>query len=125
MDKFVLNNVEKIMSTTMSNEPDTWKRADLCKIIDQIYMKGFEDGEKSEREFGKGKEYKIKAVHGKRFRVNRNQMDFQSFTKLCQALGTRLDSERIDFIGFDVVAFKTNSLQFENQGGLNEHRQTH
>lgn len=112
MDKFTEKKIEKIFEIMNNSEPDTWKRNDLFKVIDATYMKGFNDGELSEKAEAKARTHRIIKNDGRRFIIKRGSLDFASYTKLCQKLGVRLDSDRIDFVGFDMKVFREDGYEF-------------
>lgn len=112
MDKFMNQMLDKLSAVSLTDEPLSWKRNDFAKIVDEIYIQGFNDGEKVVSNV------RITSQQGKRFKVKRSELDFNSFIKLCQKLEVRLDAEGIDFIGFDVHAYKMNGEEYQNVKGM-------
>ena len=111
-DRWMNTMLDKVQAVSNTDEPSNWKRADWSKIIDEAYLHGFNDGEAVR------KVQYIKTEHGRRFKIRRQDLDFNSFNKLCQRLQVRLDAECIDFIGFDVQAYKKTGELFQDPVGL-------
>ena len=119
MDKWMDEMLTKATVISKLDESDLWKRAEFMKLVDDIYIKGFSDGESTT------KNVRITAESGKRFKVKRSELDFNSFNLLCHKLRVRLDAESIDFIGFDVHAYKHNGEEYQNIEGMKLKEEVH
>lgn len=117
MDKFMDEKLTKLMVICNTEERDLWKRAEFMKVVDEIYMQGFADGEHVT------KNIRVTSDNGRRFKIKRSDLDFASFNLLCHRLRVRLDAEGIDFIGFDVGALKQDGTLFQDTEGLGKQKE--